>query len=81
VARQPVTFCIRFAHPMGRPLGAAQTTLCYSKKSNQKCRNLTAKLDHDGCISQCFLSSSSRGLIAKRYRGYFFCAALVSGFM
>jgi len=38
---------IRFVHPTGRPSGAAQTTLCSSKKSNQKCR----KLEHDGCIS------------------------------
>ena len=42
------------------------------KKVTKKCRNLTAKLDHDGCISKCCLSSSSRGIIAKRYRGYFF---------
>jgi hypothetical protein len=40
-------FLIRFAHPTGRPSGAALTTLCNSKKSNQKCR----KLNHDGCIS------------------------------
>jgi len=25
-------FLIRFAHPTGRPSGAAQTMLCYSKK-------------------------------------------------
>jgi len=69
----PVTFCIRFAHPTGRPSGAAQTTLCCSKKKSPKnAATLTAKLDHDGCISQCCFSSSSRGFIAKRYRGYFF---------
>ena len=32
---------IRFAHPTGRPSGAAQTTLCNSKKSNQNAVSLT----------------------------------------
>ena len=32
----PVTFFIRFAHPSGRPSGAAQTTLCTATKSNQR---------------------------------------------
>jgi len=32
----PVTFCIRFAHPTGRPSGAQQTTLSTAKKSHQK---------------------------------------------
>jgi hypothetical protein len=36
VARQPVTFFIRFAHPTERPSGAQQTTLSTAKKSNQK---------------------------------------------
>jgi hypothetical protein len=36
VARQPVTFCIRYAHPTGRLAGAQQTTLSTAKKSNQK---------------------------------------------
>ena len=54
-------------------------TFCLQQqKVTKKCRNLTTKLEHDGCISQCFLSSSSREVIAKRYRGYFFCAALAS---
>ena len=66
-------FVIRCAHPSGRPSGAQQTTLCQQqKKVTKKCRNLTAKLDLDGCISKCCLSSSSRGFIAKRDRGYFF---------
>ena len=43
-----------------------------AKKVTKNAATLTAKLEHDGCISQCFLSSSSRGFIAKRYRGYFF---------
>ena len=60
---------IRFVHPTGRPSGAAQTTLCNTKKVTKNAATLTAKLDHDGCISQCFLSSSSREIIAKRYRG------------
>ena len=48
-------------------------TFCLQQqKVTKKCRNLTTKLEHDGCISQCFLSSSSREIIAKRYRGYFF---------
>jgi hypothetical protein len=34
---------IRYAHPTGRPSDAAQTTLCYSKKSNQKCRKLNGE--------------------------------------
>ena len=64
---------IRFAHPTGRPSGAQQTTLCLQQqKVTKKCRNLTTKLEHDGCISQGFLSSSFREIIAKRYRGYFF---------
>jgi len=50
------------------------------QKVTKKCRNLTTKLEHDGCISQSFLSSSFRGFIAKRYRGYFFYAALASSF-
>ena len=56
------------------------TFFLQQKKVTKKCRNLTTKLEHDGCISKCFLSSSSRGFIAKRYRGYFFCAALTSNF-
>jgi hypothetical protein len=44
VARHASHFLIRFAHPTGRPSGAAQTTLYNSKKSNQKCRKL-AKFD------------------------------------
>jgi hypothetical protein len=64
---------IRFAHPTGRLAGAQQKTLCLQQqKVTKKCRNLTTKLEHDGCISQSFLSSSFRGFIAKRYRGYFF---------
>ncbi len=43
----PVTFCIRFAHPTGRPSGAAQTTLCNSKKSNQKKAHNLTKIDPD----------------------------------
>ena len=44
MARHASHFLIRCAHPTGRPLGAAQTTLYNSKKSNQKCRKL-AKFD------------------------------------
>jgi hypothetical protein len=43
VARHASHFLIRFAHPTGRPSGAAQTTLYYSKKSNQKCRKLNGE--------------------------------------
>ena len=54
-------------------------TFCLQQqKVTKKCRNLTTKLEHDGCISQGFLSSSFRGFIAKRYRRYFFCAAFAS---
>jgi hypothetical protein len=47
---------------------SANYAVLQQKKVTKKCR----KLNHDGCISQCFLSSSSREFIAKRYRGYFF---------
>ena len=36
VARQPVTFFIRYAHPTGRLAGAQQTALSTAKKSHQK---------------------------------------------
>ena len=59
--------------PYGAPFRrSANYAVLQQKKVTKKCRNLTAKLDHDGCISKCFLSSSSRGFIAKRDRGYFF---------
>ena len=59
--------------PYGAPFRrSANYAVLQQKKVTKKCRNLTAKLDHDGCISKCCLSSSSRGFIAKRYRGYFF---------
>ena len=32
----PVTFVIHYAHPTGRHSGAAQTTLCNSKKKSPK---------------------------------------------
>ena len=38
-------FVIRYAHPTGRPSGAAQTTLCNSKKSNQKKAHNLTKID------------------------------------
>ena len=48
----PVTFVIRYAHPTGRPSGAQQKTLCLQQqKVTKKYRNLTTKLEHDGCIS------------------------------
>ena len=80
VAPTRQSLLIRFAHPTGRPSGAQQTTLSAAKKVTKNAVSLTAKLNHDGCISQCFLSSSFREIIAKRYRGYFFFAALVSSF-
>ena len=37
----PVTFCIRFAHPTGRPSGAKQTTLSTAKKVTKNAASLT----------------------------------------
>ena len=72
VARQPVTFW--FASLTLRvALQALRKLRCTTaKKVTKNAVSLTAKLNHDGCISQGFLSSSFREVIAKRYRGCFF---------
>ena len=67
----PVTFD-SLRSPCGTPCRrAAKNAVSTAEKVTKNAVSLTAKLNHDGCISQCFLSSSSRRVIAKRYRGNF----------
>ena len=74
----PVTFFIRFAHPTGRPSGAAQTTLCYSKKKSPK---NAVSLTTTGASHRVFCPAVSERLSPSDIGGTFFYAALISNFM
>ena len=73
VARQPVTFFIRYAHPTGRPSGAAQTTLCYSKKKSPKnAATLRRSLTTTGASRSVFCPAVPEGLSPSGIGGTFF---------
>ena len=73
MARQPVTFCIRFAHPTGRLAGAAQTTLCNSKKKSPKnAATLRRSLTTTGASRSVFCPAVPEGLSPSGIGGTFF---------
>ena len=78
VARQPVTFFIRYAHPTGRPSGAAQTTLCYSKKKSPKnAATLRRSLTTTGASRSVAFPAVPEGLSPSGIGGTFLCCTCI----